>query len=180
MTLDEKFAALARLGAGGFAHINGSLEEHLIGTHARLESWGADPVLLDAALFHAAYGTDHFGDNMVSLDQRERIAGIIGEEAEALVYLYCSCDRGYTWPRIGTEDPVRFRDRFADRIVEIAAEDLRDFCELAVANENDIAARTPSFLERNRETFRDLFGRMEGLVSPHATADARDLYGGEP
>jgi hypothetical protein len=177
MRLDEKFAALASLGAGDFAHINGSLEEHLIGTHARLEAWGAHGVLLDAALFHAAYGTDHFGDNMVSLEQRGRIAEIIGKEAEALVYLYCACDRTYTWPRIGTEDPVRFRDRFADEIIDMPADELRDFCELTVANENDIASRTPSFLEENRETFRDLFGRMEGLVSRHATADARRLYG---
>lgn len=177
MLLEEKFEALARLGAGDFAHINGSLEEHLIGTHGRLAAWGAGPVLLDAALFHAAYGTDHFGDNMVSLDQRTQIAAIIGEAAEALVYLYCSCDRGYTWPRIGVEDPVKFRDRFTDRIIEMPAADLRDFCELTVANENDIASRTPEFLAKNKALFRDLFGRLEGLVSQHALDDSVRLYG---
>ncbi|MDN3684622.1 hypothetical protein QW180_17835 [Vibrio sinaloensis] len=83
-----------------FQHLNGSLEAHLQGTQALLNRWGADEVLQVAGLFHAAYGTAGFDDNMVSLAQRDKIASIIGPQAEALVYLYCSCDRDFCLPTV--------------------------------------------------------------------------------
>jgi len=83
--LDEKFQALADLGAGDFEHLDGPLIEHLRGTRALLRQWGARAELQDAGLYHAAYGTAGFSQNLVSLDQRGRIAAIIGDSAEAIV-----------------------------------------------------------------------------------------------
>ena len=44
--------------------------------------------LIDAALYHSIYGTDYFEHNTAI--SREKIAVIIGEKAEQLVYFFCS------------------------------------------------------------------------------------------
>jgi hypothetical protein len=49
---------LKALGAGGFQHLNGSLEVHLKGTAELLQQWHSRDVLVYASLFHAAYGTE--------------------------------------------------------------------------------------------------------------------------
>ncbi|MFN3232511.1 MAG: DUF6817 domain-containing protein [Alphaproteobacteria bacterium] len=180
MTLDDKFEALGRLGAGDFGHFNGSLREHLMGTRDRLISYGADAVLCDAGLFHAAYGTAGFAANMVSLDQRSAIADIIGAEAEAQVYLYCACDRDYFWPKIGIEEPLMFRDRFTSEMFEISDEQLCAFCELTIANENDISSQNAEFMAEWGAHHGALFARMEPWVSDAATVDSRGLYGTGP
>jgi hypothetical protein len=83
--MNEKFKQLTKLGAADFAHINGSLIDHLKGTKDLLSSWSASQVLQDAALYHAAYGTAGFEEQMVAANQREKIAKIIGSQAEEIV-----------------------------------------------------------------------------------------------
>ncbi len=173
---DEKFRRLAALGAGDFAHINGSLEEHFVGVHDMLADWGARPVLRDAGLFHAAYGTAHFTDVMLSLDKRQLVADIIGAEAEAIVYRYCSCDRAKVWPRIGQAAPLPFEDRFTGETIPMPEEELREFCELTAANELQIAAGEPGFREQHRDTFTSLFRRMRPWLSDRGNRFAATLY----
>ncbi|HCZ9276738.1 TPA: hypothetical protein O4G40_003229 [Vibrio alginolyticus] len=108
----DKFGMLQELGAGDFKHLNGSLEVHLKGTEQVLINWGSSELLQIAGLFHAAYGTADFDENMVSLSQRQEIARIIGNDEEALVYLYCSCDRKYVFPQFGKVLEIQFKDRF--------------------------------------------------------------------
>ncbi|MEN3975662.1 DUF6817 domain-containing protein [Emcibacter sp. SYSU 3D8] len=173
---DEKFRALAAMGAGDFAHINGSLEEHFTGVHDMLVEWGARPVLCDAGLFHAAYGTAHFADAMLTLDKRALVADIIGAEAEAIVYRYCSCDRATVWPRIGTAAPLPFDDRFTGETILMPLEELKEFCELTAANELQIAAGDPGFREQHREGFTSLFSRMRPWLSEPGNRFARSLF----
>lgn len=172
---EDKFQRLAELGAGDFAHLNGSLEEHFIGVYDLLVDWKAAPALQDAGLFHAAYGTSGFTDQMVSLDQRHLIADIIGEEAEAIVYLYCSCDRDVFWPRIGVAEPLLFKDRFSALVFKLSPQQLREFCELTAANELQLAAADPAFAEEHRIEFIDLFSRMAPWLTPHATTYAQTV-----
>lgn len=173
---DQKFRALAALGAGDFAHINGSLEEHFVGVHDMLADWGARPVLCDAGLFHAAYGTVHFTDAMVSLDKRALVAQIIGDEAEAIVYRYCSCDRAKVFPRIGSAVPLPFEDRFTGETIMMPEDELREFCELTAANELQIAAGEPGFREQHREAFTSLFRRMRPWLSEPGNRFAASLF----
>jgi len=70
--VDTKFKQLSELGAADFAHINGSLIDHLKGTRDLLSSWSAPPALQDAGLYHAAYGTAGFEERMVAANQREK------------------------------------------------------------------------------------------------------------
>ncbi|MCE7997834.1 MAG: hypothetical protein HEP70_03130 [Rhodobiaceae bacterium] len=174
-TYEEKFQRLAELGAGDFAHLNGSLEEHFVGVYDLLVEWNAAPTLQDAGLFHAAYGTSGFTDQMVSLDQRHLIADIIGEAAEKIVYLYCSCDRDVFWPRIGVAEPLLFKDRFCGTEFELSADQLCEFCELTAANELQLAAADPDFADQYRAEFIDVFARMKPWLTPQATAFARSV-----
>jgi hypothetical protein len=74
-------------------HSGCSLLDHLRGTYELLPSWGAhEPVRL-AGLFHSIYGMVHFRHQIWPLDDRPTIAGIIGDEAEQLAYLFCTIDR---------------------------------------------------------------------------------------
>ncbi|EGA67960.1 hypothetical protein VISI1226_08534 [Vibrio sinaloensis DSM 21326] len=164
----DKFAALKALGAGDFQHLNGSLEAHLQGTQALLNRWGADEVLQVAGLFHAAYGTAGFDDNMVSLAQRDKIASIIGPQAEALVYLYCSCDRDFVFPQFGLGKPIQFKDRFVEREFELSAELTVAFCELTVANELELVLASDVFKQQYGEELKQLFDDMREHLSPQA------------
>jgi hypothetical protein len=173
---DDKFKLLASLGAGDFAHLNGSLEEHFVGVYDLLVEWNASSVLQDAGLFHAAYGTTGFTSEMVSLDKRHLISDIIGVEAEEIVYLYCSCDRDVFWPLIGVQEPLTFKDRFNGTSFELADHTLRDFCELTAANELQLAAADPAFADEHRAEFIDLFSRMVPWLTPQATAFVRSVF----
>jgi hypothetical protein len=175
MTLEHSFQALQRLGAGDFAHLDGSLIDHLSGTRQLLLAWGARPALADAGLFHAAYGTAGFDQALVGFDGRARIADLIGAEAEAIVYHYCACDRDQTWPRIGREAPVPFSDRFTGSTFPLAAGLLGDFCELTVANELEIAIRDAAFVARHGAELGELFVRFTPFISAGARSAVRRL-----
>ena len=172
----EKFTRLAELGAGDFAHLTGSLEAHFIGVHDLLANWGARPVLCDAGLYHAAYGTTKFTEIMVPLEQRALVAGIIGEEAEAIVYRYCSCDRAALWPTIGSAVPLPFRDRFTGITIAMPLDELRDFCELTIANSLQIAVADPAIARRDTAYFFNLWRSLAPYLSAPAKRFAQSLF----
>lgn len=166
--MNEQFEKLKALGAGDFQHLNGSLESHLKGTEAILESWGASDVLRLAGLFHAAYGTAGFDETMVSLAQRQEIARVIGEEAEALVYLYCSCDRDAVFAQFPSDEPIRFHDRFSGSTFELDSELCRLFCELTVANELELVHASDSFKQKYGKELAELFQSIDSFLSMEA------------
>lgn len=164
------FEKLKSLGAGDFQHLNGSLIEHLQGTVSILESWSASEALKKAGLFHAAYGTAAFDANMVSLSRRQEIAALIGKEAEALVYLYCSCDRDYVFPQFNISKPIQFKDRFNQNTFTIDSFLLAQFCELTVANELELIYSSEKFKISYGQALRTLFIGMDAYLSPQARA----------
>ena len=166
--MDTRFKTLKSLNAGDFQHLNGDLESHLKGTAAILENWGASETLQTAGLFHAAYGTAGFDQHMVSLKQRDSIANIIGKKEEALVYLYCSCDRSFVFPQFGGKDQVNFRDRFNQRLFPLVGESAAMFCELTVANEMELVYSSEAFKQEHRKGLFELFSRMETYLSEPA------------
>ncbi|MCG7585830.1 DUF6817 domain-containing protein [Photobacterium sp. OFAV2-7] len=166
--MDKQFKKLQSLGAGDFQHLNGSLEAHLKGTESILASWGANKTLRAAGLFHAAYGTAGFDANMVSLTQRQEIINVIGIEAEALVYLYCSCDRDSVFPQFGKSDQIQFKDRFTGTKFMITAERARLFCELTVANELELVYASDDFKSKYGLELWKLFESMKTYLSSEA------------
>ena len=173
MNTKEKFNTLAELGAGDFQHLNGTLIEHLKGTARLLQLWGARAVLQDAGLYHAAYGTAGFDSAMVGLDMRDKIAEVIGTEAEQLVYLYCSCDRDFVFSHLNN-GPVGFRDRFTSAEFVLSEKRARDFCELTVANEMELVLASAEFRQEHGEGLRNLFEKMTTRLSPQAIRCFRD------
>jgi hypothetical protein len=164
------FAQLQDLGAGEFEHLNGSLATHLHGTETLLRQWGARPALCRAGLYHAVYGTDGYQPALLGLAHRQRIQALLGEEAEALAYLYGAADRGRFYPRIGTPAQCLFSDRFTQADHEISLNQLADLCELVMANELEIASGSEAFRAQYGAALSELFERMQGLVSEAAFA----------
>lgn len=174
MNMREKFEALRVLGAGDFEHLNGSLISHLKGTESILAEWGADAVLRDAGLFHAAYGTAGFEGRMVSLEQRSEIARVIGAEAEKLVYLYCSCDRDFVFSLIGQSEKFVFKDRFENKEFMLSHQQAKQFCELTVANELELVYTSEDFKKQYGTELLGLFQAMEKFLSVQATEAYRE------
>lgn len=172
--MQYKFKQLALLGAADFQHLNGSLIDHLKGTRDLLASWSAPQILQDAGLYHAAYGTSGFSQKMVSIDQRSKIAAIIGQPAEEIVYQYCACDRKYFWPKLAIEDNPTFRNRFSGETYKLEHQLLRNFCELTVANELEIESNQPGFITVGGE-LNTLFLAMRPLISSAANISVTNI-----
>ncbi|MFE2039386.1 DUF6817 domain-containing protein [Streptomyces sp. NPDC059477] len=166
---------LRHLGADSLPHPGGTLYAHLDRVHLRLARWQARPALQLAGFCHALYGTDGFAKTLLPLDRRGAIAAAIGAEAEALVYLYASCDRGATYPGL-PEGP--FHDRFTGVVRVLPSSRLRDFAELTAANELDIATQDEDFRARYGRELLALFTRMRPLLGEGAWGDCRAVLRG--
>jgi len=166
--MDQKFRRLIELGAGEFEHVNGSLIAHLEGTRCLLKEWNASEVLQDAGLYHAAYGTSAFVQNIFEVAQREEVAAIIGSTAENIVYHYCACDRDAFFAQFGQLDNPVFYDRITTKKSVISCELLQQLCELTAANETEIAINNPDFIAQHGAGLVDLFSRMQTFLSPCA------------
>ena len=176
--MEEKFRQLSELGAGDFEHLDGSLIDHLNGTKALLERWAASKELQDAGLYHAAYGTAGFSEHLVATSQRHKIAGIIGKRAESIVYLYCACDRDFFWPQFGKSEPLVFKNRFNEESFQPSTEQVKDFCELTVANELEIAQGNSGFIEQSGAFLLALFTNMRPWLSKNANLSVHQVLGG--
>ena len=170
--LDERLHAL---GAGAFPHVNGTLERHLHGTERLLREWGNRDAVCVAGLYHAVYGTDGIRGCLTGLDTRDVVARVIGDEAESIAYLYGACDRERFHRRIGTPAQHAFVDRFAGCEYPIGDGALRDFCEITVANELELALGNIDFARRHADELLALFGRMRGAISIAAARAAFDV-----
>lgn len=132
---------LTAFGVNGRDHVQGELSKHLLATATLLESWGNAHFVCISGLLHAAYGTGGFEEAFLSLADRERLRARVGEQAEALIYFYCACDRAYTYPRIVRGSELPYRDRFTGLVSTPSDFQFRPFCELTLANELEIAGR---------------------------------------
>jgi hypothetical protein len=162
----EKF--LSDRGAARTAHPGGTLLDHLHRVTRLLSAWGADPDVQLAGLCHAAYGTDGFDGSLLGITERGVLAELIGDRAEALVYLYASCDRAAVYPRLGNGLPVSFHDRFTGREHTPAEADVRAIVEITAANELDVLAHNVGLAERHGPALYRLFARSRELLSAPA------------
>lgn len=171
---DPDWAAIETfLRAGGAAyepHPGGTLLQHLLRVRRKLAEWQAPPAVQIAGLCHAVYGTDGFPKSRLAVERRAELTALIGARAEAVVYLYDSCERRSTYPRFKPGEQPVFRDRFtgAERVAK--PEQARAFAEITAANELDIVAHDPEGAQRYGAGLARLLDRMSGLLSPGAVA----------
>ncbi|MEV4151990.1 alpha/beta hydrolase family protein [Nocardia salmonicida] len=167
------------LGTEHIEHPGGTLHAHLHRVHALTVEWNAAPRAQLAAICHASYGTDGFAHALLPVEDRGRLRAVIGADAEALVYLYGACDRERTYRDLG-QRPLTVIDRFTGESRAIDGTDLRDFAELTIVNELDVA-RHASLSASTREGIRDLVRALASYAptaADRALADPRD--GGLP
>jgi hypothetical protein len=157
-------AMLQAAGADAIDHPGGTLLAHLQRVSALLSSWDARPALVSAGFCHAFYGTDGFPVALLDLASRAKLVRAIGAEAEALVYFYASCDRTFSYRGL-TDDAGPFLDRFTGMQLRPGIEARRDFAELTVANELDIATISPEIRTRYGAELLGLFTRWRPLLS---------------
>jgi len=160
-------------GADQLPHPGGTLFEHLLRVQRLLAEWGAGPAVQTAGLCHAAYGTDGFAPTLLPLTDRATLVALIGEPAEALVYLYAGCDRATVYPRIDGTAAVAFRDRFTDRELHPSPDALRAFLEITAANELDVLTHNAELAGQHGRELYGFLKRAGSLLSP-AAQDAVD------
>ncbi|WP_433220743.1 VOC family protein [Microtetraspora malaysiensis] len=164
-------------GAADMPHPGGTLLAHLGRVRRLLADWGADPVVQMAGLCHATYGTDGFDQWLQPVAERSLLAELIGDRAEALVYLYASCDRSVVYPQLGGARPVVFRDRFTGAEHVPGETDLRAFIEITAANELDVMAHNDELAARYGAELHRLFARSGDLLSTAARTACTEQLG---
>ncbi len=160
--------------AAQIEHPGGTLLAHLERVKALLLSWDARPTLASAGLCHAFYGTDGFPVTLLGLEHRTDLAEAIGVDAEALVYVYASCERKATYRALAEDDGL-FHDRFTGTGYVPSLQQRRDFAELTAANELDLAAISPQIRAQYGPALLNLFTRWRPLLSDLAWAHCRDV-----
>lgn len=186
--------------ADSIPHVETSLFAHLTSTHRILCEWGRKPDLCLAGLCHAVYGTDGFNPSLLQLDKRHELKALIGDHAEAIVYLYASCDRGFLYPQIRQQsnkswqywlknklrmlkhkgwrkgwDVPQFRDRFSGEIRKLPIQVWADFLELTFANELEILQRRSSLSAQEKKHWKTLMLPCRPWVSREAFTLARSV-----
>jgi hypothetical protein len=157
---------LASRGARNIDHPGGTLLGHLRRVHALLGDWGARPAVRLAGLCHAFYGTAGFPTALGEVSRRAELAGLIGDEAERIVYLYASLDSDFA-SRLG-EEGAAFADRFTGAVHHPSLWLRQDLAEITVANELDIVQVNPGFRARHGQRLLDRFTSWRGLLSDPA------------
>jgi hypothetical protein len=162
--------------ADSVPHLSGCLLDHLKRTEDLLVDWGASDMVCLAGLCHAAYGTDGLAMALLGLDSRPEVAETVGADVEELVYLYASCDRKFLYPQMGLDDRISFRDRFTGQVFPLSEERLRQFVDLTLANEYDVALVGPDS-ERIPVWFSSMIEQFGCLASPAVSAGCQREFG---
>lgn len=172
---DAAEALLRARGADRLDHPGGTLLAHLRRVAALLAEWGEDIDVQLAGLCHAAYGTDGFDVALLELGERAVLVDAIGETAEALVYLYGSCDRGQTYPQL-SRPVVTFTDRFDGSRRTPSRAATRAFVTITAANELDVVRHN----ERIRREHGGALAELMASAGKYLAEPARRAWGAQP
>jgi catechol 2,3-dioxygenase-like lactoylglutathione lyase family enzyme len=160
-------------GADRIDHPGGTLFAHLGRVADQLAAWGAADDVVLAGLCHATYGTAGFATALLPVSARTELSDVIGPAAEAMVYLYASCDRAATYPLLGGTGPADVLDRFSGQARSVEPAQLRAFMEITVANELDVIGHNADYADRYSAPLLELFTRARERVSRPAWAAAQ-------
>ena len=168
-------AWLRQCGTETIEHPGGTLYAHLCRVQGRLANLGYGVDVQSAGLTHAAYGTDGFDLALLDWKNRATLRDLVGEAAEALVYLYGACDRKRTWQGLQTTGEVT--DRFTGQVIWLDADQLKPFIDLSIVNELDVIEQDPALLYKHGEYFRELFRSWAPAMSAPLIEQIRHTIG---
>ncbi|MFF5217056.1 DUF6817 domain-containing protein [Micromonospora sp. NPDC000442] len=166
---------LRQRGAETIPHPGGTLYAHLCRVHDRLADLGCDIDAQLAGLAHAGYGTDGFDVTLLDRADRVTLRNLIGDDAEALVYLYGACDRRRTWRQLAEAGVVV--DRFTDQTWHLKSDQRQPFVDLSIVNELDVIEQDPATADRYGDYFRSLFAAWAPIASRQVIGEAQRLLG---
>lgn len=132
--MDYVLSKLERFGISKTGHGQTSLLAHLQGTHNILQAWESPSYVCLAGLCHSIYGTESFSKTPVTLDNREYVRNLIGEEAERLAYLFGAHVKETFWKNLDLDSGYSIDDRFTKQAAPISAKDLADIITVTLAN----------------------------------------------
>ncbi|MGZ8198238.1 MAG: DUF6817 domain-containing protein [Burkholderiales bacterium] len=96
-------------------HSGRSFLEHLLCTWRILSDWRMPVAVCRAGFMHSAYATSFYPHALFQLDERAAVRGLIGREAETLVYRFCTMDRRGFWDALvahpKSNAPMTYPDR---------------------------------------------------------------------
>jgi hypothetical protein len=141
-SVETQIAFLEARGAAAHSHSLSNLMAHLIGTRRWLASWGAGVDLCAAGLFHSMYGTESYAVATIDPALRTLVQGVIGREAERLVYIFSVMSRESFDAALGASTRW-IVDRTSGEPVELDEPTFRDLCTLSAANWLEQHARLP-------------------------------------
>ena len=167
----ERIKLLDRLPVMDMQHFGRPFKEHLIGTYDLLDQWQNSSAVCLAGLFHSVYGTKTFSSAALSTESRDAVRSLIGEEAEALVFVFGLSDRKHLLLENGSP-PYRWVNYRTGEQTEIDEQSLNRLVEMEVAN---FLEQLPFRSDKPDSVFRDMRHRFESTLS-RMSAGARDEY----
>jgi hypothetical protein len=94
MVFQNSMRVLKDRGAHRCWHKHSNFLQHLTGVHNLLRLWGESSNVGRLGLFHSAYANSYVNLALFDPDtERDYMKRLIGEDAEAMVYLFCIIDR---------------------------------------------------------------------------------------
>jgi hypothetical protein len=167
----KRIELLDRLPIGEIRHLGRPLREHLIGTYDLLDQWQNPEHVCLAGLFHSVYGTKTFLPTALTTESRDNVRLLIGDRAEALVYVFGMSDR----KRLLLErqsPPYCWIDHRTGEATEIDNALLSNLVEIEVAN---FIEQIPFLTEKADSVMRDMRHRFETTIS-RMSAGAREAF----
>lgn len=132
--LEIRLRYLRQANTDGMPHTDGVLLDHLVGTRRLLVEWEARPAVCDAGLFHSVYGTEYYEPKAIPLTMRHEVQQLIGEEAEALAWLFCMMRRESLFENVGRAGEFRVQHRFTDEWLPLTRTQFEDLFTMTLAN----------------------------------------------
>jgi (p)ppGpp synthase/HD superfamily hydrolase len=147
--LEKRLRFLREAHTESMPHSERGLLDHLLGTRALLVEWGARPAVCDASLFHSVYGTEHYELTVIPLSLRADVQHLIGEESEALAWLFCIMHRESFDQNLLRTGAYSIQHRLTAEKVPLTAAQFHDLVTMTFANTLEAFPRLPWGVRRN-------------------------------
>lgn len=147
--LEIRLRFLRKASTEQMPHSEVGLFDHLLGTRRLLVEWEARPALCDAGLFHSIYGTDHYELTPIPLSMRDEVRQLIGDEAESLVWLFCTMRRETLYQNLDKDRDFSVQHRLTGEWIPLTEGQFHDLITLSFANCLEAFPRCPWNVRRN-------------------------------
>jgi hypothetical protein len=125
-----------------------SFLKHLLCTWRILADWRMPVAVCRAGFMHSVYSTSYYPHALFALHQRGIVRRAIGEEAEELVFRFCTMERRGFWDELASRPRARsltYRNRLReDAAVRVSRQTLEKLLMIESANHAE-QARTADF-----------------------------------